>query len=96
MPEPQILPVPHGVPSGLLDQSEVLTAGRQIWQAFNELLVPLPTTVPAIQQPLSQVPPLHTCPAPQPEPFARVVQEVTAEAVWHDWQAFAGFAAPFG
>ena len=82
------------VPSELSDQATVLAAGRQIWQASKASLVPLPTNAPAIQQPLSHVPPLHTCPVPQLEPAARAVQDVAANEVWQDSHAFVGFTAP--
>jgi hypothetical protein len=94
MPAPQILPVPQPVPSVLLDQPEVMAAGLQIWQMFDELVVPLPTSAPLIQHPLWQMPPLHTCPVPQFAPLALDVHEVSAYAVWQVWQAFAGLAAP--
>jgi hypothetical protein len=78
VPAVHFLPLPQLVPSVLLDHSEVLVAGRQIWQTFDELVVPLPTSAPSIQQPLWQVPPLHTCPVPQLAPLALAVHEVSA------------------
>jgi hypothetical protein len=78
VPAEQILPLPQLVPSILLDQPEVLVAGLQIWQTFDELVFPLPTSAPSIQHPLWQVPPLHTCPVPQLAPLALAVQEVSA------------------
>jgi len=74
----QVFPAPQLVPSALLDQAEVLKAGLQIWQKFDGLVDPLPTSAPAIQQPLWHEPPLHTCPVPQLAPLALVVQEVSA------------------
>jgi hypothetical protein len=59
-PAAQVLPLPQLVPSVLLDQAEVLVAGLQIWQLLVEWVAPLPTSAPSIQQPLWQVPPLHT------------------------------------
>ena len=78
VPAEQVLPPPQLVPSVLVDQTEVLAAGLQIWQTFDGLVIPLPTSAPAIQHPLWQVPPLHTCPVPQLPPLALVVQEVSA------------------
>jgi hypothetical protein len=83
------------VPSSLLDQPEVLVAGRQIWHAFDELVAPLATSAPAIQHPVWQVPPLHTCPEPQVVPLALTVQEVVELLVRQIWQAFDGLVAPF-
>jgi hypothetical protein len=83
------------VPSVLLAQTEVLVVGRQIWQTFDALVFPLATSAPSIQQPLWQVPPLHTCPVPQLAPLALAVQAVVAKVVWQVWQAFVGLAAPF-
>ena len=77
MPE-QVGPLPQLVPSVLLDQPEVLIAGRQIWHAFDGLVVSLPTNSPSIQHPLWQAPPLHTCSAPQAAPLVLAVQEVSA------------------
>jgi hypothetical protein len=62
----------------LLDQPDVLAAGLQIWQMFDESVVPLPTRAPSIQHPLWHVPPLHTWPMPQLAPLALVVHEVSA------------------
>jgi hypothetical protein len=78
VPTVQVLPLPQFVPSALLDQPELLVAGRQIWHTFDELVVPLPKSAPSIQQPLWQVPPLHTCPVPQLAPLALAVHEVSA------------------
>jgi hypothetical protein len=70
--------VPQLVPSVLLDQADVLAAGRQIWHTFDGLVVPLPTSAPSIQQPPWQVPLLHTWPVPQLTPLAAAVQELVA------------------
>jgi hypothetical protein len=78
VPLEQVFPPPQLVPSVLLDQAEVLVAGLQIWQAFDALVAPLPTRAPAIQQPLWQVPLLHTCPVPQLAPLAPAVHAVSA------------------
>jgi hypothetical protein len=92
---PQTFPVPQAVPSVLLDHAEALAVGLQIWQTLAALVAPLPTRAPSIQQPLWQVPPLHTCPLPQLAPLAPVVQEVAANEAWQVWQAFVGLAAAF-
>jgi hypothetical protein len=83
------------VPSVLLDHAEALAVGLQIWQTFAALVVPLPTRAPSIQQPLWQVPPLQTCPLPQPAPLVLVVHDVVANEVWQVWQPFVGFDAAF-
>lgn len=56
----------------------MLVAGLQIWQVFDELVVPLPTSAPSIQHPLWQAPPLQTWPVPHFAPSAPVVQSVSA------------------
>jgi hypothetical protein len=87
-------PLPQVAPSATLDHAEVVAVGLQAWHTFDELVAPLPTSVPSIQHPVWQVPLLHTCPTPQIEPLTAVVHDVTDWAFWQTWQAFAWLAAP--
>jgi len=75
-------------------QAVVLVEGWQLWQELFGLAVLAAQNAKRIQQPLWQLPPLQTCPAPQSVPSGRLVHPVEFDPGWQLWQAFRGLWSP--
>jgi hypothetical protein len=87
-------PAPHAVPLTRLVHAVALAAGWQLWQGLAGFGAADAYTVPPMEQPATQLAPLHTPFVPQAVPLASFVHPVVLAAGWQDWHALAGFAAP--
>jgi hypothetical protein len=93
LPAWQTCPEPQATSSLPLDQSVEVVAGWQVRQRLPGAWASGGWNVPAMKQPVRQVPPVQYWFVPQLVPSVRFDQATVLRDGWHDWQELPGLGA---